>query len=120
MQNIDTDIYQAQSILYRRLSANLYETKKLGEYFHIHGSLDSSRTLNMIGLEAHRPDLTDYHECINTIEKHVKRFTAAELEVMNAKEKQAGATALKWEDFQRTKHVSTTLLGSPIETLNIL
>lgn len=103
---IDTDLFQAQSILYRRLSANLYETRNPGEYYHIHGSLEAGRTLNMIGLEAHRPDLTGYRECIETIEGHVKRFTAAELEIMNARERQAGVTALKWDDFQKTNHVS--------------
>lgn len=61
----------------------------------------------MVGLESHRPDLTDYRECIDTIERHVKQFTAAELEDMNAREKQAGVTALKWEDFKRSNHVST-------------
>ncbi len=60
----------------------------------------------MIGLEAYRPDLTGYRECINTIEGHVKRFTTEELELMNARERQAGVTALKWDDFQKTSHVS--------------
>ncbi|TVY59043.1 Succinyl-CoA--L-malate CoA-transferase beta subunit, partial [Lachnellula suecica] len=100
----NTDLLSAQSILYRRLSANLYETKNPGEYFHIHGSLEAGKTLNMIGLEAHRPDLTEYRQCIDVIESHVKQFTAAELEEMNAREKQAGVTALKWEDFQKTEH----------------
>lgn len=103
---LDTDLHQAQAILYRRLSANLYETKNAGEYFHIHGSLDASTTLKMIGLEPYRPDLTDYRECINTIENHVKQFTAQELEEMNAREKQAGVTVLKWEEFKETNHVS--------------
>jgi hypothetical protein len=102
----DTDLLQAQSNLYRRLSANLYETKNPGEYFHIHGSLEAGKTLNMIGLEAYRPDLTDYRECINTIESHVKKFSASELEEMNARERQAGVTALKWEQFKQTSHVS--------------
>lgn len=96
---------KAQAILYRRLSANLYETKNPGEYFHIHGSLEAGKTLNMIGLEAYRPDLTDYRECIDVIEKHVKKYTAAELEIMNAEINQAGVTALKWEDFKKTSHV---------------
>lgn len=39
----DTDLLQAQSNLYRRLSANLYETKNPGEYFHLHGSLELPR-----------------------------------------------------------------------------
>ncbi|RAL68732.1 hypothetical protein DID88_007430 [Monilinia fructigena] len=90
----DTDLLKAQAILYRRLSANLYETKIAGEYFHIHGSLEAGKTLNMIGLEAYRPDLTDYRECIDVIEKHVKQYTAEELEVMNAEISQAGGQTL--------------------------
>jgi hypothetical protein len=101
-----TDLLKAQAILYRRLSANLYETANPGEYFHIHGSLEAGKTLNMIGLEAHRPDLTEYRQCIDVIESHVKQFTAEKLEEMNAIEKQAGVTVLKWEDFQKTEHVS--------------
>jgi len=100
----DTDLLQAQSILYRRLSANLYETKNPGEYFHLHGSLEATKALNMIGLEGHRPDLTEYHECIKIIEDHVKQYTADQLEEMNWKIKQAGVTCLKWEDFQATQH----------------
>jgi hypothetical protein len=95
---------QAQSILYRRLSANLYQTKNPGEYFHLHGSLEATKALNMIGLEGQRPDLTDYHECIKIIEDHVRKYTADELEEMNWKIKQAGVTCLKWEDFQTTQH----------------
>lgn len=105
----DTDLLHAQSILYRRLAANLYQTKEPGRYYHIHGSLNASKTLNMIGLEAFRPDLTDYRECINVIESHVKRFTVTELETLNAREKQAGVEAIKWEEFQRTNHVSIYL-----------
>ncbi|PQE15984.1 caib baif family enzyme protein [Rutstroemia sp. NJR-2017a WRK4] len=108
----DTDLLKAQSILYRRLSANLYETKNPGEYFHIHGSLEAGKTLNMIGLEPYRPDLTDYRECIDTIEKHVRQYTTEELEVMNANIQQAGVTALKWEDFKKTNH-GRTLLSLP-------
>jgi len=100
----DTDLLQAQSILYRRLSANLYQTKNPGEYFHLHGSLEATKALNMIGLEGSRPDLTDYHECIRVIEDHVKQFTADDLEKMNSEIKQAGVTCLKWEEFQATAH----------------
>ncbi|PSN67916.1 alpha-methylacyl-CoA racemase [Corynespora cassiicola Philippines] len=115
----DTDLLQAQSIQYRRLSANLYETKNPGEYFHLHGSLEATKALNMIGLEGHRPDLTEYHECIKIIEDRVKQFTAAELEEMNAKIKQAGVTCLKWEEFQATDHGQEMLKQPPwkLETL---
>ena len=104
MNTTDTDLLQAQSILYRRLSANLYQTKNPGEYFHLHGSLEATKALNMIGLDGHRPDLVDYHECIKIIENHVKQFTAEQLEEMNGKIKQAGVTCLKWDDFQATQH----------------
>ncbi|KAH7070520.1 CoA-transferase family III domain-containing protein [Paraphoma chrysanthemicola] len=109
----DTDLLQAQSNLYRRLSANLYETKNAGEYFHLHGSLEATKALNMIGLEGHRPDLTDYHECIKIIEDHVKQFTLDQLEEMNAKIKQAGVSCLKWEDFQATQHGQELIAQPP-------
>ncbi len=60
----------------------------------------------MIGLEAFRPDLTDYRECIKVIESHVEQFTVDELEKLNAREKQAGVEAIKWEEFRKTSHVS--------------
>lgn len=101
----DTDLLAAQSNGYRRMSANLYRTKD-GQYFHIHGSLEATTTLNMIGLEGQRPDLTDYQEIIKTIENHVGKYTAAELEEMNAERRQAGVTAYKYEDFIQTPHVS--------------
>lgn len=115
----DTDLLQAQSILYRRLSANLYQTKVPGEFFHLHGSLEATKALNMIGLEGHRPDLADYHECIKIIEEHVQKYTADELEEMNWKIKQAGVTCLKWEDFQTTQHGQEMIQQPPwkVETL---
>ncbi|KAF9690838.1 hypothetical protein EKO04_011099 [Ascochyta lentis] len=115
----DTDLLQAQSIQYRRLSANLYETKNPGEYFHLHGSLEATKALNMVGLEGHRPDLTDYHECIKIIEDHVKQFTVDQLEEMNRQIKQAGVTCLKWEEFQATQHGQDLLQQPPwkVDTL---
>ncbi|KAK9423650.1 putative CoA-transferase family III [Seiridium unicorne] len=100
----DTDLNQAQSILYRRLSANLYETRISGEYYHIHGSLDASTTLQMLGLPPFMPDLTDYHQCVEQIETAVKRFTVAELEHLNQHHRQAGAPALTRDGFLQTPH----------------
>lgn len=92
------------------MSANLYETKNDGEFFHIHGSLEATTTLNMIGLEGHRPDLTDYNEIIRVIEDRVRKYTAAELEDMNRERRQAGVTAYKYEDFIKTQHVRSSRL----------
>lgn len=87
------------------MAANLYKTKNEGEFFHIHGSLEATTTLNMIGLDGHRPDLTDYEEIIKVIGGKVQNYTAAELEEMNREKRQAGVTAYEYEHFIKTPHV---------------
>lgn len=99
----DTDLNQAQSNVYRRLSAGMYGTKD-GKYYHIHGSLEASTTLEMIGLPAHNVNLTDYNKCVEVIEGAVKRFTASELEKLNLENGQAGVEVLKHEEFLDTPH----------------
>jgi hypothetical protein len=101
----DTDYLRAQSDPYRRMSANLYETKRAGEYYHIHGSLEASTTLNMLGLESFRPDLNEHSKIVSVIEPAVQNFTIEELEEMNARNKQAGVPALRHEEFLKTPHV---------------
>ncbi|KAK3388210.1 CoA-transferase family III domain-containing protein [Sordaria brevicollis] len=117
----DTDYNQAQSIQYRRLSANLYETREEGRYYHIHGSLDATTQLRMINLPPFNPQLTDYNKCIDTIEAAVKKFTVAELEEMNTKHGQAGVEALKWEDFLKTPHGKSVSALPPftVEAINV-
>lgn len=108
----NTDLLSAQADPYRRMSANLYETKSQGKYYHIHGSLEASTTLAMIGLEPFRPDLDgDYESIIKTIETKVKGFTVEELEKMNAEKRQAGVPVLKHEEFLKTPHVRFNLRG---------
>ncbi|KAF7552342.1 hypothetical protein G7Z17_g4378 [Cylindrodendrum hubeiense] len=109
----DTDLLQAQSISYRRMSANLYETKVPGEYYHIHGSLEASTTLGMIGLEGFRPDLTTHEDIVRVIEGAVTKFSTAELEELNAKNRQAGVPALKHEEFLKTPHGKTNIKLQP-------
>jgi len=101
----DTDYLRAQSDPYRRMSANLYETKRAGEYYHIHGSLEASTTLNMLGLESFRPDLNEHSKIVSVIEPAVRKFTVEELEELNARNKQAGVPVLRHEDFLKTRHV---------------
>ncbi|KAI1492158.1 CoA-transferase family III [Biscogniauxia mediterranea] len=100
----DTDLHRAQSILYRRLSAGLYETRDAGEFYHIHGSLEASTTLRMLGLPPFFPGLTDYRLCIDTIESAVKQFSVAELEQLNRNLHQAGVPALTSQQYQQTPH----------------
>jgi hypothetical protein len=105
----DTDLLQAQSNPYRRMSANLYKTKQPGQYYHIHGSLDASTTLRMLGLEPFRPDLQSHEDIVNTIEPAVEKFTVQELEDLNLKNRQAGIPALKHEELLKTNHVGCIL-----------
>ncbi|KAK3365395.1 CoA-transferase family III [Podospora didyma] len=115
----DTDLNRAQSVLYRRLSANLYRTKNRGEFYHIHGSLDASETLKMIGLPPHDPKMTDYRACINTIESAVSKFTSQKLEEMNIRHGQAGVPVLTWSDFLNSSH-GKALSSLPPFTVNNL
>ncbi|KAK9311025.1 CoA-transferase family III domain-containing protein [Lipomyces starkeyi] len=57
----------------------------------------ATTTLNMIGLPGHIPGFTDYEEIIKTIQDAVIKFTAAELEMMNAEKGQAGSEILEHE-----------------------
>lgn len=100
----DTDLHDAQSILYRRLSAGLYATRNQGAFYHIHGSLEASTTLRMIGLPPFFPGLSDYHQCINTIESAVRQLSVAELEQRNQHFHQAGIVALTQEQYKQTPH----------------
>ncbi|KAJ4111345.1 hypothetical protein NW768_011922 [Fusarium equiseti] len=115
----DTDLLQAQSNPYRRMSANLYETKNPGEYYHIHGSLEASTTLKMIGLEPFRPDLQTHESIVEAIEPAVQKFSVQELESMNAANRQAGVPALKHEDFVQTEHGKTNMALPPWSVENL-
>jgi hypothetical protein len=96
----------------------MYRTKE-GKYYHIHGSLEATTTLNMIGLPGHRPDLDNYNEIIKVhlslkgliqvIGSAVGQFTVPELEEMNTKNRQAGIEVLKHQDFLKTPHGRETL-----------
>ncbi|KAL6808528.1 CoA-transferase family III domain-containing protein [Trichoderma sp. SZMC 28015] len=109
----DTDFLQAQSDPYRRMSANLYATKNPNEYYHIHGSLEASTTLKMIGLEPYRPDLATHEDIVQTIESAVKKFTVDELEELNAQNRQAGIKAYTHAEFLQTPHGKTNMSLPP-------
>lgn len=113
--SLDTDLLQAQSDPYRRMSANLYETKSRGQFYHIHGSLEASTTLRMIGLEPFRPDLRgDHARIVETIGARVKKHTIGELEDLNARNRQAGIPVFTHEEFIQTPHVCQSLHTMPL------
>jgi hypothetical protein len=107
-----TDIHQAQSNLYRRLSANIYETKREGQYYHTHGSLDATPILNALGLpgflkesddEAIRALEEDYEGICGLIQERTRRYTVEELEEMTVRLRQAGAVVYREEEFMKTE-----------------
>ncbi|KAL2128601.1 hypothetical protein VTI74DRAFT_8952 [Chaetomium olivicolor] len=109
----DTDLNRAQSVLYRRMSANLYQTKNKDEYYHIHGSLNPDATLKMLNLPTEMPDLTSYPKIIEFFQNAVGQHTAAELDVLNVAHGQAGIQALTWDQFRATPHGQALLALPP-------
>ncbi|KAK8056561.1 hypothetical protein PG993_001788 [Apiospora rasikravindrae] len=75
-----------------------------GQYYHIHGSLEASTTLRMLGLPPFLAGSHDYRQCIAMIENAVNRLSIADLEHKNHKYRQAGAPALTKDQFRRTAH----------------
>ena len=106
----DTDLLKAQSDPYRRMSANLYRTKSKDQYYHIHGSLEASTTLRMLGLKPFRPDLSDHRAIARHIGTRVQEYTVEQLEELNSQHKQAGVPALTYDQFKKTPHVSICFL----------
>lgn len=108
-----TDIHQAQSNLYRRLSANMYQTKREGQYYHTHGSLDATPILNALGLpgfltesqdERMRSLEEDYEGICALIQERTQRYSVEELDELTVRLRQAGAVVLRDEEFYRTEH----------------
>ena len=66
----------------------------------------------MIGLERCRPDLTDYHDCIESIESRMKEYSIAGLENLNAKNRQAGVICLRYDDSKQMPYVRS--LETPV------
>ncbi|KAJ5114120.1 hypothetical protein N7456_002654 [Penicillium angulare] len=105
----DTDIHAAQSCTYRRLAANLYKTKNDNEFFHLHGSLNPTTVLRMIGLDGHQCDFVDYEDIIQLVEQHVQKYTAQELETMSITQGQAGVSAYRHKEFIKSSHGSIAM-----------
>lgn len=81
----------------------MYETEDK-KYYHIHGSLEASETLQMIGLEPYRPDITTYDDGIKVIRDAVHKIDVKTLEKLNNEKKQAGAQVLSRDEFLETPH----------------
>ncbi|RYP08930.1 hypothetical protein DL764_001583 [Monosporascus ibericus] len=87
---------------WRRLTTTVYPTKD-GRYFHLHGGMDSTKSLLMLGLPSHE-SLLDEMEVIKRISERVQRFDANWLDIeANEHWRQAGGICLTPEEFQASE-----------------
>ncbi|KAI0018621.1 CAIB/BAIF family enzyme [Xylariomycetidae sp. FL0641] len=98
----------AQTRPWRRLVTNVYATAD-GRWFHLHGGLDSSPSLRMLGLPPRRPELEDDEEeeaaAIADIGARVARFDARWLEAeANDHWRQAGGICRSPGEYAATEH----------------
>ncbi|KAI1879255.1 hypothetical protein JX265_002209 [Neoarthrinium moseri] len=88
---------------WRRLCTNVYPTRD-GRWFHTHGSLDATKTLQMLGLPTHDPE-KDETEIIRRYCKKVSEFDAEWLDLeANEHWRQSGCIALTKEEYLASEH----------------
>ncbi|KAH8168109.1 hypothetical protein CIB48_g158 [Xylaria polymorpha] len=105
----------AQMTPWRRLVTNVYPTRD-GRWFHLHGGLDSDRSLRMLGLPR-RADITDEMEVIRRLEESVVKFDAKWLDAeANEYWRQAGGICLTPEEY-RDSEQGKALAGEGLYTI---
>ncbi|OTA70770.1 CAIB/BAIF family enzyme [Hypoxylon sp. EC38] len=91
-----------QFTFWRRLVTNLYPTRD-GWWFHLHGGLNSDRSLRMLGLPTHK-NVADEMEAINGLSESVRQFDAEWLDIeANEYWRQAGGICLTPEEYRETE-----------------
>lgn len=91
---------------YRGLATNIYKTAD-DRYFHLHGGLNTTATLNMLDLPQHRHDLTSNDkEAIKDIYRHAVGQKHSQWLDIEANEhwRQAGTICYTAEEFKQTPH----------------
>ncbi|KAI2602538.1 CoA-transferase family III [Hypoxylon sp. NC1633] len=87
---------------WRRLVTNVYPTRD-DRWFHLHGGLNSDRSLRMLGLPTHR-DVADEMDAIRILSEEVKQFDAEWLDIeANEYWRQAGGICLTPEEYRETE-----------------
>ncbi|KAK7204241.1 CAIB/BAIF family enzyme [Myxozyma melibiosi] len=86
---------------YRRLATNIYPTKD-GRFFHLHGSMNATPILTMLGLPIDRSVTMDQaiKDYISTVEQHDAEWLDIE---SNEHFRQAGTICLTPEEFARSE-----------------
>ncbi|KAI1389315.1 CoA-transferase family III [Hypoxylon trugodes] len=91
-----------QFTLWRRLVTNVYPTRD-GRWFHLHGGLNSDRSLRMLGLPTQK-DIAGEMEAIEGLSEGVKQFDAEWLDIeANEYWRQAGGICLTPEEYRTSE-----------------
>uniref|UniRef100_A0A060T306 ARAD1A05390p n=1 Tax=Blastobotrys adeninivorans TaxID=409370 RepID=A0A060T306_BLAAD len=102
---------------YRRLATNVYRTKD-GRYFHLHGSLNATPTLTMLGVPLSKPGL-EYDEVVKMHQSEVEKYDSRWLDVTaNEKYRQAGTICYTPEEFLQTEQGQATK-DDPIYSIEV-
>ncbi|KAH7089680.1 CAIB/BAIF family enzyme [Paraphoma chrysanthemicola] len=91
---------------YRILATNIYQAKDK-RFYHLHGSLDTSATLEMLGLPQFRPDLeqASNEEIKAVYAEEVAKHDSEWLDIeANEHRRQAGTICYTFEEFTKTSH----------------
>lgn len=80
----------------------MYKTSEDGVYYHLHGGLEATPILEMIGLPGYQDDLTDYNAICQIIQKQTMKFTPNELDAGTAARRQAGTIVHTQEQYLAT------------------
>ena len=89
-----------QMVPWRRLATTVYPTRD-GRFFHLHGGMNSDKSLRMLSLPPQNEDLKDELEIINRISREVEKHDAEWLDVeANEHWRQAGGICLTPQEFR--------------------
>lgn len=92
---------------FRRFATNIYPTKD-GRWFHLHGSMNATPILTMLGLDTSRPDL-DETAAIDLYGKTVSQWNSKDIDYeANTKFHQAGTICLTPEEFLTSEQGQAT------------
>uniref|UniRef100_A0A060SXN3 ARAD1A05544p n=1 Tax=Blastobotrys adeninivorans TaxID=409370 RepID=A0A060SXN3_BLAAD len=103
---------------WRRLATNVYRTKD-GRYFHLHGSLNATPTLTMLGLPLSKPDL-EFDDVVQSHQSVVEKYDSHWLDVTaNEHFRQAGTICYTPEEFLQTEQ-GNAIKDDPIYSIDVV
>ena len=88
---------------YRTVATNIYQTKD-NKFFHLHGSMNATKTLKMLGLPPKIDELQEREKAVQFLNNEVKNYDSEWLDVTaNERYRQAGSVCYTAEEFANTE-----------------